>query len=350
MKPDILSLLRPHIKDIKPYASARSEFSGEASVWLDANENPYGSVIPDNLNRYPDPLQLKLKERLSAIKNVPVENIFLGNGSDEPIDLLIRAFCEPGKDKAVILPPTYGMYETSASINNVELIQVRQKPGFQPDVDAIREKIDHSCKILFICNPNNPTGNLIPASTIHTLAALFPGVVVIDEAYIDFTSEPSWSQKLAEYPNIVVLQTLSKAWGMANIRLGMAFAHAKLIDILNKIKAPYNINGLTQRAALEALENRHRMEEYVKEIVSQREALVPRLMAFSFVKHIYPSDSNFLLVEVTDANDLYQYLSAKGIIVRNRAKEIMCENCLRITVGNKDENQKLISAFKEYFC
>lgn len=348
MQRNILSLLRPHIARIKPYSSARSEYSGKAAIMLDANENPYGAVLPQALNRYPDPLQRELKQKVSELKQMPVENIFLGNGSDEPIDLLMRAFCEPGKDQVLILPPTYGMYETSATINNVEVIPVLLRPDFQPDTAAILDKASPNTKLLFLCSPNNPTGNLMNAVAVDTLIGKFPGIVVIDEAYIDFTTQPSRSEMITKHPNVVVLQTLSKAWGLANIRLGIAFADPALVAVLNNIKAPYNINGISQMLALEALQHEATMKRYVSDIIAQRNRLALALAEMSFIRHIYPSEANFLLVKVTEPDSLYRHLTANGIVVRNRSREPLCEGCLRITVGTPEENNALLQALKTF--
>jgi len=350
MSTAILQLLRPHIAGIKPYTSARAEYSGEGAIMLDANENPYGSVLPDELNRYPDPLQKKLKEKLAILKGVSVDQTFLGNGSDEPIDLLIRAFCEPGKDNIIILPPTYGMYVAAASINNVETRTANLLPGFQPDISAIHELTDNHTKILFICSPNNPTGNAIHSEEIKVLLDTFPGVVVIDEAYIDFSEHKSWLQHLDQYPNLVVLQTFSKAWGMASIRLGMAYTQPALIDILNKMKAPYNISGITQSLALEALDKEVNKNAFVREILAQRAILAYHLSLIEGVEHVFPSDANFLLIRVKNADKLYQYLTEKGVVVRNRSREPLCENCLRVTVGNSLENEQLLRHMGTFSC
>jgi histidinol-phosphate aminotransferase len=348
MQRDILSLLRPHIARIKPYSSARSEYSGKAAIMLDANENPYGAVLPQALNRYPDPLQRELKQKVSELKQIPVENIFLGNGSDEPIDLLMRAFCEPGKDQVIILPPTYGMYETSATINNVDVIPVMLRPDFQPDISAILERSSPNTKLLFLCSPNNPTGNLMDPAAVDTLVSNFPGLVVIDEAYIDFTTQPSRAEMIATHPNVVVLQTLSKAWGLANIRLGMAFADPALVAVLNNIKAPYNINGITQMLALEALHHEAAMKRYVSDIIAQRNRLVLAFAEKPFIQYIHPSEANFLLVKVAEPDSLYSHLTANGIVVRNRSREPLCGGCLRITVGTPEENNALLLALETF--
>ena len=343
---DIKNLQRENIKTLRPYSTARDEYKGQASVFLDANENSYGSPLPENFNRYPDPLQLDLKDALSKIKGVPIENTFLGNGSDEAIDLLFRAFCNPGKDNVIILPPTYGMYEVSANINDVEIRKVNLLPNFQLDLEGIAEAIDANTKLIFICSPNNPTGNSIIRTDIETILANFKGLVVIDEAYINFAKQRTFIQELTEYPHLVVLQTFSKAWGLAGLRLGMAFASSMIIDILNKVKAPYNISQSTQDLALAALQNIGQVNDWIKTTVAEREHLAQLLLDLPMVNKVYPSDANFILVEVTDANATYDALVDRGIIVRNRAKVTLCEGCLRITVGTPSENEILLSALK----
>ncbi len=337
-------LVRPNIIKLKPYSSARDEFKGAAEVYLDANENPFDT----GLNRYPDPLQWKVKEKVSALKGVPAENIFLGNGSDEVIDLLVRIFCEPGEDHILILPPTYGMYQVSADIANVGIRIIQLTPDFQPDVDKILAATTVNSKILFLCSPNNPTGNSFQTEKIRALAAGFPGIVAIDEAYIDFSSQKSCTELLSEFPNLVVMQTFSKAWGLAGIRLGMAFASTEIINYFNKVKPPYNINQLTQTAALEALENKAQQEQMVQTIIGQRALLQQYLMSLEFVERIYPSEANFLLVKLQDSKGTYQYLVEQGIIVRDRSNVALCEGCLRITVGTPEENEKLVQALVEF--
>jgi len=337
-------LVRPNIIKLKPYSSARDEFKGAAEVYLDANENPFDT----GLNRYPDPLQWKVKEKVSALKGVPAENIFLGNGSDEVIDLLVRIFCEPGEDHILILPPTYGMYQVSADIANVGIRIIQLTPDFQPDVDKILAATTVNSKILFLCSPNNPTGNSFQTEKIRALAAGFPGIVAIDEAYIDFSSQKSCTELLSEFPNLVVMQTFSKAWGLAGIRLGMAFASTEIINYFNKVKPPYNINQLTQTAALEALENKAQQEQMVQTIIGQRALLQQYLMSLEFVERIYPSEANFLLVKLQDSKGTYQYLVEQGIIVRDRSNVALCGGCLRITVGTPEENEKLVQALVEF--
>jgi len=343
---DINDLQRENIKNLKPYSTARDEYKGQASVFLDANENSYGSPLEKNYNRYPDPLQLDLKDAISKIKGVPIENTFLGNGSDEAIDLLYRAFCEPGKDNVVILPPTYGMYEVSANINNVEIRKVNLLPNFQLDLDGIAEAIDEHTKLIFICSPNNPTGNSIVRTDIETLLANFKGLVVIDEAYINYAKQRTFIKELTEYPNLVVMQTFSKAWGLAALRLGMAFAARPVIDVLNKVKPPYNINQATQDIALEALKNIDQVNDWIKITVEERDKLSIDLLELPSVRKVYPSDANFILVEVEDASKTYNALVEEGIIIRDRSKVTLCEGCLRITIGTAQENETLLNALK----
>lgn len=348
MEFNIESLVRENIKQMKPYSSARDEFSGEASIFLDANENSFGSPLPVNYNRYPDPLQATLKERISQIKGVPPKNIFLGNGSDEAIDLLFRVFCEPGLDNVIILPPTYGMYEVCAEMNNVKLKKVPLTKDFQLNPEAIKEAIDAHTKIIFVCSPNNPTGNSINRNHIEVMLNNFDGLVVIDEAYINYAKQKTFIPELTEYPNLVIMQTFSKAWGLAGLRLGMAFAGLSIINYLNKVKYPYNINLSTQQLALEALNGINTVNNWVKVTVEQREWLAEKIAALSFTETVYPSDANFILVKMKGTSAIYNYLAAKGIIVRDRSRVILCDDCLRITVGTPEENQQLINVLKSY--
>ena len=341
-------LVRDNIKNLKPYSSARHEFSGKASVFLDANENAYGSPLADPFNRYPDPLQWQLKFQLARIKGVPAENIFIGNGSDEVIDLAYRIFCDPVKDNVIICPPTYGMYEVSAHINDVAIQKVNLTQDFQLDVDGILEAVDANTKLLFICSPNNPTGNNMKRDDVEILLNNFPGIVIIDEAYINYSKQKTFIQELTEYPNLIVMQTLSKAWGLAALRLGLCYASMDIIDLYNKVKPPYNINEASQQLALEALQDTGTVNNWIKEVVRQKEILDLHLNEFSFIEKVYPSDANFILVKVADANHLYDHLSSNEVIVRNRSKEVHCENCLRITVGTPEENTILINLFKSY--
>ncbi|MCB9185277.1 MAG: histidinol-phosphate transaminase [Flavobacteriales bacterium] len=339
---DIQKLIRPNVRNLKPYSSARDEFKGSASVWLDANENPNNT----GLNRYPDPLQWKLKARISELKNVPKGSIFLGNGSDEAIDLLFRGFCEPGRDKALICSPTYGMYQVSADINNVEMVDVPLNTDWQLNLEGIRSHFsDANLKLIFICSPNNPTGNCMKRGDVLHLASEFKGLVVIDEAYIDFAEQESFVNGLENHNNLVILQTLSKAWGLAGIRLGMAFASTEVIDVLNRIKPPYNVNQLTQEAALKKLNNLDGFQSEVDTILSERKTLGIELGQLKNVSTVYPSDANFLLVKFTQPKVVYQALTEQGIVVRDRSK--VAERCLRITVGTKAENSQLINELKK---
>src|SRR6187549_3286089 len=338
------SLVRDNIKKMTAYSSARHEFTGDASIYLDANENSFGSPLPDNFNRYPDPLQMQVKEKLSKIKGVPTQNIFLGNGSDEAIDLLYRIFCSPGRDNAIIFPPTYGMYEVCAEMNDVKIKKVTLTKEYQLDIDAIENVIDPFTKLIFICSPNNPTGNSINRADIEIILNNFNGIVVIDEAYINYAKQKTFITELTEYPNLVVMQTLSKAWGLAGLRLGMAFASQPIINYLNKVKYPYNINAATQRLAIEALGNISSVNNWTKTTIEQREWLKEELLTLSFTEVVYPSDANFLLAKMKNARNIYEQLCQKGIIVRDRSKVVLCEDSLRITVGTEDENKKLIEA------
>ncbi len=337
-------VLRDNIKRLTPYSSARDEFSGEASIYLDANENSFGSPLPVAYNRYPDPLQWKLKYRIADIKGVPPQNIFMGNGRDEAIDILFRAFCNPGVDNVILCPPTYGMYEVSANINDITIRKVSLTEDFQLDLPGIESAIDARTKLIFLCSPNNPTGNALHREDIEMILHNFDGIVVIDEAYINFSRQRSFIQELTEFPNLVVMQTLSKAWGLAALRVGMAFASEDIIHVFNKVKPPYNMGQATQDLALQALENIAQVNAWIKETVQERSLLVSRLSALPPVLHIYPSDANFILVKTTDANGIYNHLVARGIIVRNRSKVELCAGCLRITVGTPDENTALVEA------
>jgi histidinol-phosphate aminotransferase len=339
---DLNLLVRENVKKLTPYSSARDDFHGEAKIFLDANENSLGSPLPKWYNRYPDPHQLKVKQRLSEIKKTPIENIFLGNGSDECIDLLQRAFCEPAVDNIIICPPTYGMYEVCADINNVQVKKTKLTPEFQLDLEAIENAIDGNTKMIFLCSPNNPTANSLYREDIETILNNYFGLVVIDEAYINFSKQKSFITQLKEYPNLVVMQTLSKAWGLAALRLGITLASEEIIAIMNKIKPPYNINQASQELALEALSEVEQVNEMIKEIVKEREVLTEALVNLSFVKKVYPSDANFLLVKMSDPVSVYKKLLEQGIVVRDRSKVELCQGCLRITVGTVEENQTLL--------
>jgi len=340
---DIQKLLRENIRQLQPYSSARDEFKGEASVYLDANENPYNSPF----NRYPDPLQWEVKGHISRIKNVPAENIFLGNGSDEPIDLLYRAFCEPRLDNVVAIEPTYGMYKVSAAINDIEYRKVLLDENFQFSTDKLLSASNLYTKIIWLCSPNNPTGNSLNRNEVISLLKSFEGIVVLDEAYIDFASESSFSEFLTQYPNLVILQTFSKAWGNAAIRLGMAFASIEIIAVLNKIKYPYNINILTQKHAINALKSPEQVKEWVKILLAERSVLINSLKKLPMVVHVYPTDANFVLVKVSNANATYHQLVDRSIIVRNRNSVTLCNDCLRITVGTPEENKILLEELKK---
>lgn len=340
------ALVRENIKKLKPYSSARDEYKGDAKIFLDANENSFGSPLTKWYNRYPDPLQWELKKKIGAIKNIRVENMFLGNGSDECIDLLIRAFCEPALDNIVICPPTYGMYEVCAHINNVAVKTAPLTPVYQLHLEALQEAVDANTKLIFLCSPNNPTGNSLAREDVEMILNNFDGIVVVDEAYINFSRQRSFASELAEYPNLVVLQTFSKAWGLAALRLGMAFASAPIIEILNKIKPPYNINQATQELAHAALENLDDVNAMIKLLVQEREALAAQLFQIPIVETVYPSDANFVLVKLKNATAIYEQLKERGIVVRNRSNVILCNDCLRITVGTPAENNELIEAIK----
>jgi histidinol-phosphate aminotransferase len=339
---DIGKLVRKNILNMKPYSSARDEYKGEAEIFLDANENPY----PSPYNRYPDPLQWKVKEKLAEIKNVKPDQLFLGNGSDEAIDLMIRGFCEPYKESILITEPTYGMYSVCAELNAVAIIKVKLTKDFDLDLDALFDALTSGTKIIFLCSPNNPTANLLSRDKIMKVLDQFQGIVVIDEAYIDFTKSESFVQLLPVYPNLVVLQTFSKAWGLAGLRLGMALASKQIIQILNKIKYPYNVNIQTQEIALKALQDVTKKDAAVREILDQRSSLAKDLGKLSITEHVYPSEANFLLVKVKDAPGTYKYLMDKNIIVRDRSKVTLCDNCIRITVGTPQENKSLITALQ----
>lgn len=342
---DINNLVRSNVLKLQPYSSARDEFKadGKDMTFLDANENPYGS----GLNRYPDPKQGNLKSRLAALKGVREQEILLGNGSDEVLDLLFRAFCEPKEDNIITLPPTYGMYKVLANINEVEEREVILNTDFQPDVEAILNKTDEKSKILFLCSPNNPTGNDFSENAVLRLLEAFPGLVVIDEAYIDFSVRESWLLRLEKYPNLVITQTMSKAWGLAGIRLGICYASEEIIHILNKIKPPYNVNELTGQKAGERLLEVGEVQSEIKKIRSQKERLYRALSHLNIVEKIFPSDANFLLVRMDNANLRYQQLLQRNIVVRNRSNQALCENTIRFTIGTKDENEKLITALQD---
>ena len=343
---NVQNLVRANIKTLKPYASARDEYKDATTsemIFLDANENPFENGV----NRYPDPQQRSVKELLSTIKNIDSEQILLGNGSDEVLDLIFRAFCEPNQDNIITLPPTYGMYGVLANINAIENRAVLLTKGFQPEVAAILKEVDQNSKILFLCSPNNPSGNSFTAEIVEDLLTKFNGLVVIDEAYIDFSEQNSWLEKLAQFPNLIITQTLSKAYGLAGIRLGVCYASEEIIKILNRIKPPYNVNELTQQRALERLSKTAVVANEVSEIKQQRTLVLKALKTVSYIQRIHPTDCNFVMVQVDHATARYKQLIAKGIVVRNRTTQALCENCLRLTIGTPLENQQLIQALIE---
>jgi histidinol-phosphate aminotransferase len=341
-------LMRENIKELTPYSSARDEFRGEAKIFLDANENSLGSPSVKWYNRYPDPHQADLKNAIGKIKGLSSEHIFLGNGSDECIDLLYRCFCEPKKDNVIICPPTYGMYKVSGNINDIEVREAKLQENFQLHLNQVEHLIDEHTKIIWLCSPNNPTGNSMNRGDVETILNNFNGIVVIDEAYINFSKHKSFLQELKDYPNLVVMQTFSKAWGMAALRLGMAFASAAIISLLDKIKPPYNINKATQDIVMEALTEIDQVNDMIKELVGMRDALIRVFEQMPLVEKVYPSDANFLLVKIKNAKKIYEYLLTKGIVVRDRSNVSLCENCLRITIGSEDEITLLVKAIKEY--
>jgi histidinol-phosphate aminotransferase len=346
---DLESLVRPNIRVMKPYSSARDEFEGEARVMLDANENSLGSAGPDRFNRYPDPHQRAVKATLAPLKGVDAAQIFLGNGSDEAIDLLVRLTCRPGQDSILILPPTYGMYEVAANLNDVAAERLPLTADFQLAPETIAQVLASTAKLVFICSPNNPTGNLLRADAVEEVLRGFRGLVVVDEAYADFTTAPSWTTRLAEFPNLVVLQTFSKAWGLAGLRLGMAFASPQIIGYLNKIKPPYNVSEATQQFALAALQDTDRFQAMRQQLLKGRDWLAERLPSVAIVEKVFPSDANFLLARFhPDATAVYDYLLGKGIVVRNRTTQPGCAGCLRLTVGSPEENEALLAALEQF--
>lgn len=337
-------VVRPNIKTLKPYSSAKDEYTGEAKILLDANENSLGSPLTKWYNRYPDPYQLKVKEKMAFIKQISTNQIFLGNGSDECIDILFRTFCEPGKDNIIICPPTYPMYEVGANINDIAIQKAPLLPDYQLNVAHIEQLVNERTKIIWICSPNNPTGNSLDRIDIETILNHFDGIVVVDEAYINFSKQKSFVQSLIDYPNLVVLQTLSKAWGLAGLRLGMCFASPEIVGYMNKVKAPYNINIVTQDLALQALEEVGQVNDMIKLLVDMRIALADVIASMPHVVKVYPSDTNFLFVKIPQARKLYEYLLTEGIIVRDRSSLELCEDSLRITVGTEQENTALVDA------
>lgn len=345
---DLDSLVRENIRRLKPYSSARSEFAGSAEVFLDANENAFGSPAGDGYNRYPDPLQIDLKERVAKLNNVKLSQIFVGNGSDEAIDLLFRIFCEAGRDQCIVCPPTYGMYQVSADINDVAVKEVPLTQEFQLDVPSVLSAVTPSTKLIFVCSPNNPTGNLMRREDVKRMAEEFNGIVVVDEAYIDFAAVESVITELPNLPNLVVLQTFSKAWAMAGLRVGIAFASSEIISLMNRVKPPYNVSGIAQRAVLDAFESRSSVDAWISKTIDERSRLVDSLAGFEFVHEIYPSDANFVLVRTTDAKGIYRFLVTEKIVIRDRSNVQFCAGCLRITVGTAEENDRLISALERF--
>jgi histidinol-phosphate aminotransferase len=348
MQFDLDGLVRENIKRLTPYSSARSETDGTGCILLDANENSFGSPIGDELHRYPDPYQIEIKERIAEMNGVAESEIFIGNGSDEAIDLLFRIFCRPGRDSVIVCPPTYGMYEVSAGINEVDIRRARLLRDFQLDTDAVSKNTDENTKVLFLCSPNNPTGNCIDRDQVLHLAQNFSGIVVVDEAYIHFSDSESFVSEIKTHPNLVVLQTFSKAWGLAGLRIGVAFANSEIIAYFNKVKPPYNVSRSAQQLLLSALGRMSRLSDVVSKVVEQRNRLSQALHQLSFVQTVYPSDANFLLVRCENPVEARAFLLDRGIIVRDRSKVELCEGCLRITVGTPEENEALINALTEY--
>ena len=342
------NLVRQNIKNLKPYSSARSEFSGAAQIYLDANENSFGSPLPENYNRYPDPLQTEIKRQIAVSKQVKASDIFIGNGSDEAIDLLFRIFCEPRTDNILICPPTYGMYEVSAAINDIVVKRANLTDDFELDIPAIKSAIDEQTKMVFICSPNNPTGNSLNRQTILNLIADFDGIVAVDEAYIHFSREKSLVAEINNYPNLVVLRTFSKAWGLAGLRVGLAFANEAIIEFFNKVKPPYNVSEIAQTTILEALKNESTVQKNIESIIFERGKLIDDLRNLPFITKIYPTDANFILAKTVDAERIYNYLLNNKIVIRNRSNVELCAGCLRITIGTPDENAELLKSLTAF--
>jgi histidinol-phosphate aminotransferase len=345
---DLDKLVRENVKNLVPYSSARKEFAGAAEIFLDANENSFGSPTANSYNRYPDPLQTKIKEQIAVWKKLSPQQIFIGNGSDEAIDLLFRVFCQPARDEIITTPPTYGMYEVSANINDVSVKKVLLTPDFKLEAEKVLGAVSENTKLIFLCSPNNPTGNNLDGKAVLQILKNFNGIIVVDEAYADFSDKPSFVREIENHPNLVVLQTFSKAWGLAGLRVGMAFASAEIILLLNKVKPPYNVSQIAQEALLAALDKKPEVERVVREIIKQREFLAAELDELSFVTRIYPSDANFLLIKTVDVNAVYNHLVEQKIVVRNRTNVELCAGCLRITVGTPEENSILLSALSSY--
>jgi len=345
---DLKKLVRENVRRLIPYSSARDEYDGVGQIFLDANENSFGSPISHDYSRYPDPRQITLKKKIAAINEIGSDQIFVGNGSDEIIDLLVRIFCRPGIDNVLICPPTYGMYEVAAAINDIGVKRVSLTTEFALDTRGIEESIDTNTKLIFLCSPNNPTGNSVSRNEVSEIAVSFRGIVIVDEAYIHFSEQRSLISEIDQYPNLVVLQTYSKAWGLAGLRVGLAFTNREIVGLLDKIKPPYNVSQIAQDTVLEALENQQSVRKRISEIKHERSRLAEKLMRLPCVERVYPSEANFLLVKTTDANDIYRLLANRQIIVRNRGNVEKCEGCLRITVGTPNENESLLRALAEY--
>jgi histidinol-phosphate aminotransferase len=345
---ELENLVRKNIKQMKAYSSARHEFTGDASIFLDANENAFGSPGTVAYNRYPDPLQSALKKKIAELKSVIPERIFLGNGSDEAIDLLFRIFCEPAIDNVIYCPPTYGMYEVCAAMNDISIRPVSLNADFQVDVGTVLATVDEHTKLIFICSPNNPTGNCMHKADVETILEKFNGLVIVDEAYIDYAEKASFLEDLNKFNNLVVLQTFSKAWGLAALRLGMAFAGEEIIQYMNKVKYPYNVNAATQEIVIKSLEETETVKGWIRKTIAQRKILSDELYRISTVEKVYPSDANFILVKIKNAHGLYRYLTDQGIIVRDRSRVLLCEDCLRITIGTPEENKQLLAAIKDF--
>ncbi len=341
-------LVRENVRNLTPYSSARKEFSGTAQIFLDANENSFGSPLAQNYNRYPDPLQTTIKQKIAEWNDVKPSEIFVGNGSDEAIDLLFRIFCRPQIDNVLICPPTYGMYQVSAEINDIKVKRANLRENFELDFEAIKQATCENTKLLFVCSPNNPTGNSFERENILKLVKDFQGIIVVDEAYVHFSSENSLVSEIKNFPNLVILQTFSKAWGLAGLRVGLAFANQKTIELFNRVKPPYNVSQIAQETVLQALKNKSQVDKTIAEIVSEREKLVENLRRFSFVTKIYPSDANFVLVKTTDAERIYKFLLDEKIVVRNRNNVELCAGCLRITIGMPEENTALIETLSKF--
>lgn len=345
---DLNKLVRENVKRLISYSSARDEYNGSAQIFLDANENSFGSPLPQDYNRYPDPKNTALKEKIATLNGIDYAQIFIGNGSDEVIDLLIRLFCRPGVDDVLICPPTYGMYEVAAGINDAGVVRVNLTDEFELDSDAICKATTKNTKLVFLCSPNNPTGNSLSRNEILNIAKSFVGVVVVDEAYVHFSDQSSLVSEIAKYPNLVILQTFSKAWGLAGLRVGVAFANRGIVELLNRIKPPYNVSTVAQDMTMAALKNQRSVEKTIAEIKRERGRLADGLLHLPFVKIVYPSDANFLLIKVENADDVYRFLVGRRIVVRDRSKVVLCAACLRITVGTPDENRSLLNALTEY--